>query len=64
MSTIGERRKHILDSILKDGFVKVSELIYTENYKMDHEGRQYVEGLSNPSVQHAAPTPSGTLREY
>ncbi len=26
MSTIGERRKHILDSILKDGFVKVSEL--------------------------------------
>ncbi len=24
-------------------FVKVSELIYPENYKMDHEGRQYVE---------------------
>ena len=26
MPTIGERRKHILNSILKDGFVKVSEL--------------------------------------
>lgn len=26
MPTIGERRKYILDSILKDGFVKVSEL--------------------------------------
>lgn len=24
-------------------FVKVSELIYTNNYKLDHEGRQYVE---------------------
>ena len=23
-------------------FVKVSELIYKENYQMDHEGRQYV----------------------
>ncbi len=45
-------------------FVKVSELIYTENYQMDHEGRQYVEGLTNPSAQHAAPTPSGVLREY
>ena len=45
-------------------FVKVSELIYTENYKMDHEGRQYVEGLSNSSAQHATPTPSGTLKEY
>lgn len=29
-------------------FVKVSELIYKENYKMDHEGRQYVEGLTCP----------------
>ena len=45
-------------------FVKVSELIYTENYQMDHEGRQYVEGLSNSSAQHATPTPSGILREY
>ena len=45
-------------------FVKVSELIYTENYKMDHEGRQYVDGLTNSSVQHATPTPSGTLKEY
>ena len=26
MSTIGQRRKHILDHIRKDGFVKVSEL--------------------------------------
>ncbi len=26
MPTIGERRKYILDNILKDGFVKVSEL--------------------------------------
>ena len=25
-------------------FVKVSELIYKENYKLDHEGRQYVDG--------------------
>lgn len=31
-------------------FVKVSELIYTENYKMDHEGRQYVDGpMPTPS---------------
>ena len=45
-------------------FVKVSELIYTENYQMDHEGRQYVEGLTNPSAQHATPTPSGVLKEY
>lgn len=45
-------------------FVKVSELIYTENYKMDHEGRQFVEGLTNPSAQHVAPTPNGVLREY
>ena len=29
MSTIGERRKYILDNILKDGFVKVSELAET-----------------------------------
>ena len=45
-------------------FVRVSELIYTENYQMDHEGRQYVDGLTNPSSQHAAPTPSGILKEY
>lgn len=45
-------------------FVKVSELIYTKNYKMDHEGRQYVDGLTNSSAQHATPTPSGTLKEY
>ena len=29
MPTIGERRKYILDNILKDGFVKVSELAAT-----------------------------------
>lgn len=33
-------------------FVKVSELIYTENYKLDHEGRQYVDGPT------PTPTPS------
>ena len=45
-------------------FVKVSELIYTKNYKMDHEGRQYVDGLSCPSQAEVTPTPSGTLKEY
>lgn len=45
-------------------FVKVSELIYTENYRMDHEGRQYVEGLTCPPQANVTPTPAGTLREY
>ncbi len=45
-------------------FVKVSELIYKENYKMDHEGRQYVEGLSCPPQTDVTPVPSGVLREY
>ncbi len=45
-------------------FVKVSELIYTENYKMDHEGRQYVDGLSCPPQAQASPTPQGILKEY
>lgn len=45
-------------------FVKVSELIYTENYQMDHEGRQYVEGLTCPPQANATPTPVGELREY
>lgn len=45
-------------------FVKVSELIYKENYKMDHEGRQYVEGLTCPPQAEATPTPGGVLKEY
>ena len=45
-------------------FVKVSELIYAENYKMDHEGRQYVDGLSCPPQANVTPTPGGTLKEY
>jgi len=45
-------------------FVKVSELIYTENYKMDHEGRQYVEGLTCPPQANVTPAPTGELREY
>lgn len=45
-------------------FVKVSELIYKENYKMDHEGRQYVEGLTCPPQAEVTPTPGGVLREY
>ncbi|MBO5353042.1 MAG: polysaccharide deacetylase family protein [Lachnospiraceae bacterium] len=45
-------------------FVTVSELIYPENYKMDHEGRQYVDGLTCPPQAEATPAPSGTLREY
>ena len=45
-------------------FVKVSDLIYRENYQMDHEGRQYVEGLSCPPQANVTPTPAGTLREY
>jgi len=45
-------------------FVKVSELIYTENYQMDHEGRQYVEGLTCPPQAEATPAPDGILREY
>ncbi len=45
-------------------FVKVSELIYKENYRMDHEGRQYVEGLTCPPQVNVTPTPAGELREY
>lgn len=45
-------------------FVKVSELIYKENYRMDHEGRQYVEGLTCPPQANVTPTPAGELREY
>ncbi len=45
-------------------FVKVSELIYTENYQMDHEGRQYVDGLTCPPQANVTPTPGGELREY
>lgn len=45
-------------------FVTVSELIYAENYQMDHEGRQYVDGLSCPPQAEASPTPQGILREY
>ena len=45
-------------------FVKVSELIYKENYQMDHEGRQYVEGLTCPPQANVTPTPAGTLKEY
>ena len=44
-------------------FVTVSELIYKENYRMDHEGRQYVEGLSCPPQAEGSPTPKGTLKE-
>ncbi len=45
-------------------FVKVSELIYKENYKMDHEGRQYVEGLTCPPQADVPPTPAGELKIY
>ena len=45
-------------------FVTVSELIYTENYQMDHEGRQYVEGLTCPPQANVTPTPTGILKEY
>ena len=45
-------------------FVKVSELIYTENYKMDHEGRQYVDGLSCLPQANVTPAPGGVLKEY
>ena len=45
-------------------FVKVSELIYPENYKMDHKGRQYVEGLTCPPQANVTPAPAGELREY
>jgi len=45
-------------------FVKVSDLIYRENYRMDHEGRQYVDGLNCPPQANVTPTPSGTLKEY
>ena len=45
-------------------FVTVSELIYKENYQMDHEGRQYVEGLNCPPQAEVSPTPRGILREY
>ena len=39
-------------------FVKVSELIYTENYKLDHEGRQYVDG---PAPTKAPAIPSDNV---
>lgn len=39
-------------------FVKVSELIYTENYKLDHEGRQYVDG---PTPTPTSSTPSDNV---
>lgn len=45
-------------------FVKVSDLIYHENYKMDHEGRQYVDGLTCPPQAEVTPAPAGELREY
>lgn len=45
-------------------FVKVSDLIYKENYKLDHEGRQYVEGLNCPPQATIPPIPTGTLKEY
>ena len=45
-------------------FVTVSELIYKENYQMDHEGRQYVEGLSCPPQAEVTKAPSGILKEY
>ncbi len=45
-------------------FVTVSQLIYPENYKMDHEGRQYVDGLTCPPQANVTPEPSGILREY
>ena len=45
-------------------FVKVSDLIYKDNYKMDHEGRQYVDGLSCPPQAEETPTPAGELKEY
>ena len=45
-------------------FVKVSDLIYKDNYKMDHEGRQYVDGLSCPPQAEVTLTPAGELKEY
>jgi polysaccharide deacetylase family sporulation protein PdaB len=45
-------------------FVKVSDLIYRENYKMDHEGRQFVEGLNCPPQAEVTKAPDGVLREY
>jgi hypothetical protein len=45
-------------------FVKVSDLIYRENYKMDHEGRQFVEGLNCPPQAEVTKAPDGILREY
>ena len=45
-------------------FVTVSQLIYTENYQMDHEGRQYVEGLTCPPQANVTPMPTGILKEY
>ena len=45
-------------------FVTVSKLIYKENYRMDHEGRQYVEGLNCPPQAGVSPAPKGTLKEY
>ena len=45
-------------------FVKVSDLIYKENYQMDHEGRQYVDGLSCPPQANVTKAPAGELREY
>lgn len=47
--------------------VPISELIYTENYEMDHEGRQHLKDSTTPSGTtgttaggNATVTPSGT----
>lgn len=45
-------------------FVKVSELIYTENYKTDHEGRQYVEGLTCPPQAEMTKAPTEITKEH
>ncbi len=56
----------IIIELKKQGyeFVTVSNLIYTENYQMDHEGRQYVTGLNHPQQADVTPSPSGILKEY
>lgn len=58
--------EQVIIELKKQGyeFLTVSELIYKDNYRMDHEGRQYVEGLSCPPQAEVSPTPKGILKEY
>lgn len=51
-----EALPQILESLISQGyeFVKISELIYTENYKIDHTGQQYIQTSEESSGSSVA----------